>query len=309
MTARHDLDRMLDAFLMDGPLELPDPSFDTVRDRMETTRQRVVMGPWRVPDMSKLVPIGLGVAALVVAVVVGARLLGPAPSGPGAVPTVAPTITPEPTASSPLPSSSTSGASPSAAAGLPLGTFELWRSGSPVSVTIAGPGWVGIEGQGFIEKGVNGADGPAGAGMIVFPDGDGWYVPADPCKWTTTWPQARSDTVDELVAALAAQATRNPSVPSDITLDGHEGKSITLHVPDDAAFASCDAGRFCTLGDPVRSSTDSCDRYAQGPGQIDEMWIVDVEGRPVVVDWAYYAGTPPEDVAELRAIVESMTFE
>jgi hypothetical protein len=83
MTARHDLDRMLDAFLMDGPVELPDPSFDTVRDRMETTRQRVVIGPWRVPDMSKLVPIGLGVAALVVAIVVGARLLGPAPAGPG----------------------------------------------------------------------------------------------------------------------------------------------------------------------------------------------------------------------------------
>ena len=60
MTAPHDLDRQLDAFLTDGPTELPDPSFDAVRDRMEATRQRVVIGPWRMPDMNKFVPIGLG---------------------------------------------------------------------------------------------------------------------------------------------------------------------------------------------------------------------------------------------------------
>ena len=42
MNAPHDLDRQLSAFLADGPTELPDPSFDAVRDRMETTRQRVV---------------------------------------------------------------------------------------------------------------------------------------------------------------------------------------------------------------------------------------------------------------------------
>ena len=75
MTARPDLDRRIDAFLLDGPLELPDPSFDAVRDRMETARQQAYIGPWRVPDMSKLVPMGLGVAALVAAVVVGAWLL------------------------------------------------------------------------------------------------------------------------------------------------------------------------------------------------------------------------------------------
>lgn len=33
MTAPHDLDRQLEAFLTSGPTELPDPSFDAVRDR------------------------------------------------------------------------------------------------------------------------------------------------------------------------------------------------------------------------------------------------------------------------------------
>ena len=98
MTAPHDLDRQLQAFLTDGPTELPEQSFDAVRDRMETTRQRVFIGPWRFPDMNKLVPIGLGAAALVVALVVGIRLLGPpAPAGPGGAPSASPSPTPSPT--------------------------------------------------------------------------------------------------------------------------------------------------------------------------------------------------------------------
>ena len=82
MTARHDLDRQLEAFLLDGPTELPDPSFDAVRDRIEDTRQRVFVGPWRLPIMNKLVPIGLGAAAVVVGLVIGAQLLRP-PGGVG----------------------------------------------------------------------------------------------------------------------------------------------------------------------------------------------------------------------------------
>ena len=94
MTAPHDLDRQLAAFLRDGPTELPDPSFDAVRDRMESTRQRVVLGPWRVPDMSKFVPYGLGAAAVVVAAGVGIQFLRPRrlPSEPAAVPSVQPSL-------------------------------------------------------------------------------------------------------------------------------------------------------------------------------------------------------------------------
>jgi len=99
MTAPHDLDRLLQAYLTDGPTDLPDPSFDAVRDRIEATRQRVVIGPWRMPIMNKLVPIGLGAAAVVVAIFIGIQLLGPpASGGVGGAPSAAPTATPSPTA-------------------------------------------------------------------------------------------------------------------------------------------------------------------------------------------------------------------
>jgi hypothetical protein len=103
MTAHDDLDRQLNDLLRDGPEELPYQSFDAVRDRTELTRQRVVIGPWRLPEMNKIVTIGLGAAAVVLAVVVGAQLFGSPGSGtggPGGGPTATPglTATPEPTA-------------------------------------------------------------------------------------------------------------------------------------------------------------------------------------------------------------------
>ena len=76
MTAHHDLDRQLKDFLREGPDELPYESFDAVRDRTEQTGQRVVIGPWRLPEMNKIVTIGLGAAAVVVLLFVGSQLFG-----------------------------------------------------------------------------------------------------------------------------------------------------------------------------------------------------------------------------------------
>jgi len=83
MTAHHDLDQQLTAFLRDGPDALPDESFDAVRDRTEQTRQRVVIGPWRSPTVSKLLPIGLGVAAVIGVLFIGSRFIGSPSSNVG----------------------------------------------------------------------------------------------------------------------------------------------------------------------------------------------------------------------------------
>ena len=83
MTAHHDLDRQLNAFLLDGPTSLPDSSFDAVRDRTEQTRQRVVLGPWRVPTLNKLIPVGLGAAAVIGVLLLGTRFIGSPSSNVG----------------------------------------------------------------------------------------------------------------------------------------------------------------------------------------------------------------------------------
>jgi len=97
MNTPRDPDRLIHDFLMEGATELADPVYDDVRASIEQRPQRVVIGPWRMPDMNKLVPFGLGAAALVAVLAIGSQLLGPAaPSGVGGAPPAESTAPPSP---------------------------------------------------------------------------------------------------------------------------------------------------------------------------------------------------------------------
>jgi hypothetical protein len=100
MNAPRDPDCLIHAFLMEGQTELADQVYDAVRASIDRTHQRVVIGPWRLPAMNKVIPIGLGAAAVIAVAVVGAQLLSPSGlGGVGAAPTpsVSPTPSPSPT--------------------------------------------------------------------------------------------------------------------------------------------------------------------------------------------------------------------
>ena len=91
MNARRDPDRLIHAFLLEGQTELADQVYDAVRSVIEQKRQRVVIGPWRTPIMNKLVPIGLGAAAVVAVLFLGSRFIGSPSSNVGG-----PSATPQP---------------------------------------------------------------------------------------------------------------------------------------------------------------------------------------------------------------------
>ena len=138
-----------------------------------------------------------------------------------------------------------------------------------------------------------------------FPAGTEFWVYGDPCQWASTKPDTPAFTPDEMVAGLAAQVSRGASDPVDVTIGGYSGKSITLHVPDDAVFDGCDLGDFTSYG----VTGDEPTRYHQGPAQIDEFWIVDVDGSIAVLDATYRADTPDQLIEDMRGIVESATFD
>jgi hypothetical protein len=102
MTASRDPDRLIHTFLFEGEEQLHDQIYDAVRAEIEHKRQRAVVGPWRMPIMNKLVPIGLGAAAVVGVLLIGSQLLGP-PSGPGGQ-TIEPSPSPTATVAAPSPS-------------------------------------------------------------------------------------------------------------------------------------------------------------------------------------------------------------
>jgi hypothetical protein len=313
MTTNQEMERIVRSWLEPGLTTLTDDVLDPVLDQLPATPQR---RPWwparRTPTMNKIVGFGLAAAAGVAVLVVGAQLFGPAGnSGVGAGPmttpepsVAAPTKTPEPSAAEP---------SPSLEADLDEGPFLYSDELIPITVTIPAPGWSMDRLLGLVKNKNN--QPPDGAYVIgPWSGANARYIPGDPCRWLSTMPDTPATTVDEIVAALASQASRDASEPVDITLDGHAGKSITLHVPDDAVFANgkftnCDkekGGRhaFCTFG----TATDCLMWNAQGPGAIDELWIVDVDGLILLIDGAYYAQTPAEHVDELQAILGSLTF-
>jgi hypothetical protein len=98
MTAPRDADHLIRAYLDEGMTQLPDRSYDSVRAHIDRTHQRVVIGPWRMPQMSSIARIALGAAAVAIAAVAVAVSLpnntsqvGPPIESPIMSPTPSPT--------------------------------------------------------------------------------------------------------------------------------------------------------------------------------------------------------------------------
>ena len=130
-------------------------------------------------------------------------------------------------------------------------------------------------------------------------------VYADPCRWETTLlDPPPGSSVDALVAALAAQKGLRVSTPTDITVDGFAATYMERTVRAGTNLADCDGGQFRTwLG------TDGGDRYLE-PGTRVMLWIIDVDGVPLVIDASLgAAGTSAQDRAAHIQIAESVRID
>lgn len=130
-----------------------------------------------------------------------------------------------------------------------------------------------------------------------------WAVPGnsytDPCQWTeTALDPPLGPTVDDLATALENQLTREATV-SDVTLDGYAGTLVKMTVPTDAVFSDCDSGEF--------RSWDG--RFHQGPGQQDDVYILDVDGFRLVIDALSYPGSPAADLEKLQQMLDTIQIE
>jgi hypothetical protein len=125
-----------------------------------------------------------------------------------------------------------------------------------------------------------------------------------PCRWESrpmVWPGA---TVASLASTLAKQPLRNATSPTSTALAGFRGRYVRLSVPKNIDFARCDQGYF----ESWTGLGWSTDRYEQGPGQVDRLWILDVEGQRLVVDATYLPAATANDRAELDRVVHSIKF-
>ena len=282
MTAHNDLDRQLNSFLREGPTELPYQSFDAVRDRTEQTGQRVVIGPWRLPEMNKIVTIGLGTAAVVVLLILGYQYLGsPSNTGnPGG-----PTATPEATAT-PEPTPEPSTADPTDFAAIPMGTrleegdYVFTHMDGVRVVFTASPVW-----ERNIPDWMVWTIDDDKATMGVF---EADNVAVDPCQPELgVQDPAVGPTVDDLVTALRAVPGLTFSAPTDVTQDGYSGVRLDYVPPDQLDNCLDDMGQAVLM--TVNGAVASEDDYFPAPNGSDafSVYIYDVDGTRVVITAAY----------------------
>jgi hypothetical protein len=176
------------------------------------------------------------------------------------------------------------------------GAHEFRISGLPVPVTLQlPPGWS--------------ADGP----LVSRTTEDGgtpmsvsvWlvrHVYRDPCNWLGGAVAAGRGT-DALADALAGQAGRRSQV-SRVSIGEHSALLVTMEVSKDVDVESCDEREF-------RSWPPDRDRDARvhaGPGEQDELYLVQVGRRTVVIDAAYFDDADSDELAEIHRIVASVSF-
>ena len=124
--------------------------------------------------------------------------------------------------------------------------------------------------------------------------------------------------VEDLAVALAnLPPFQVTSPPRDVTIYGYSGKHLEWIVPD-LPVEEQGGGHFtgCVDGDlkswvAFIDTAEPGDAYYgyTGPGYVEEFWILDVEGTRLMIAAERSPGSPPEDLEELRTILDSIRIE
>jgi hypothetical protein len=294
MTAR-DPDRLIRIYLSEGETNLPDRSFDAVRRDIHRTRQRVVIGPWREPDMTSLAKVAIAAAA-VVAIAFAWINFGPSQGGNG----VGAPQTPTPTATTAPPPSASPRALPNS--GLiepgrywlnPVGIRD--QTTAPRIALTVPAGWTAREGS-FVDKNYDTTDAGAGPALVAW-QMSGTFV--DPCTNHVLVEPTPGPGIDALVDALAHQPGTRAGPPTAVTVDGYSGKFVEVTVTAD--ITKCGG----TDGFWIWASPDGDHRYVQGTNEMERIYVLDVEGRRFTFNARIPARTTAADRAELETIIAS----
>jgi hypothetical protein len=125
--------------------------------------------------------------------------------------------------------------------------------------------------------------------------------------------------VDDLATALAELAPfRVISPPKDVTIYGYSGKHLELTVPDlpvegegdNLGFSECEEGKLKSWVAFIDTAEPGDAFYGYtGPGYREELWVLDVDGTRLMIAAGRSPGSPTEDLAERRAILDTIRIE
>jgi hypothetical protein len=138
-------------------------------------------------------------------------------------------------------------------------------------------------------------------GLVIWPVED---VFVDACEWRGA--RSAVSSADDVVAALGEQKALRPTTPTDATVAGLAATYMELTTPSRARIERCDDARF-TVWDGSASSGQY--RYLSSPAEVQHLWILDVDGTPLVIGAPAGADASAQDRAELFQMVESIQID
>lgn len=130
--------------------------------------------------------------------------------------------------------------------------------------------------------------------------GVGWVFD-DACQWRGT--ASPTSSTDDVVAALQGEEGLRASTPTPVTIDGYAGTYVEVTVASQAAVDRCDGGHFGAFA--LAGDTPSGVRHFKRVGEPELLWILDVDGHPLVID----ALATEQERAELEQMVASIEID
>ena len=108
---------------------------------------------------------------------------------------------------------------------------------------------------------------------------------------------------------------RHATTPTDVTLGGYSGRYLEWSVPahmvvtGDSSFAGCDVepGGRREFTSWLGNGGDGV-RWQQMAGQVDRLWVLDVNGQRLLIDATYSPNATQVEQDEEGRIVESLRF-
>jgi hypothetical protein len=171
------------------------------------------------------------------------------------------------------------------------GTYVVDTLGRPIHITVPA-GWSTF-----------------GAFALVGPDGSYlafWDVAdvfLDACR-ANSGLAGIGPTVADLVAGLGAQGGSETTDPLPLAVDGFDGTELVLSAPPSVDFASCDGGEF-----RVWIDDEGGDRFYSAPGEVETLWILDLDGERGVINFGSVGPMSGEAQAQIEAMLASLDIE
>jgi hypothetical protein len=181
-----------------------------------------------------------------------------------------------------------------------IGRVNGGRQDLPGILITLPEGWHDIDGWGVHR-------GSLDAPTVAIQFWDVGQVYGHPCQWQGTLSDP-GPSVADLADALVGIPLRNASQPVDVVLDARSGRYLEWSVPADMDFTACDTDGPEHYFESWTGGNDG-DRYQQGPGQVDRLWILDIDGVRLVIDAFDMPSATDAERQELLEVVASIRFE